>query len=1046
AIGDYDKTGTLIIDPVPWTIFFGTGTSSDATFGYAIANDASGNLSITGKTTSIFTTTGVYQTSYGGNTDVFIANYGPSGNLQWTTYYGGSSTDVGYGIAIDASSNIFITGFTWSSSVIASSGAYQPTLARWQNAFVAKFHSSGLRLWGTYFGGRGTDCGNAITLDWQGNVLITGNTTSASGIASSGAYQTTIGDTLNGGDAFIAKFNSYGSFQWATYFGGTSEDIAYGITTDLYANILITGHSISDSVIATTGSYQVNRAGSSDVFIAKFNISGSRIWATYYGGSSDENANGIKTDGVGNIYITGNTLSSSGIATSGAYQTTYGGSGHSDAFITKFNVTGSLQWATYFGGSNDDIGNGITTDAAGNVLIVGTTGSTSGIASSGSIPTTIPNGDQSAFYAKFDPYGVRVWSTYYHNRIDEGHAVITDASNNVYVTGMTSTSAGSSTTPTYVAFFKAFVNTGGVTNIANNTISGSQTICRVPISLTLNGSAPTGAYGTYSYKWKKSAFCCSGYTNAGGNDTTQNYTPVITGSTYFKRIVFSGTLVDTSASILIRADVIPDFSINNSKQCLISNQFLFNDVSQVYSGTVSRKWNFGTGVNDTSSALNPVKVYSNPGTFAVKLVCYSGLGCADSITKTVTVGLKPNPGFTINDSSQCVNGNNFIFSDTSTISNGTSSSFWNFGSGTNDTSTSSVSGKTYLSSGTYSVKLVETSNIGCKDSVTQNITVNPKPNVGFTQNIFAQCLSGNNFMLTDTSTISSGTISRAWDFGDMTNSTISNPNKNYLNAGNYPIKLLVTSNNNCKDSISKIVTVYSQPKAGFSQNSLIQCLIGNSFFFDDTSGTSVNRIWNLGDFTTNTNDTFSKSYASAGTFNVKLKIIDSHSCSDSITKPITIKPNPVQPTITPLTKSLLQSSVADSYQWFLNSYFIPGATSQTLSLGTNGTYHVKIDSINGCSNTSNPFTALAVGVDETGTSEEIKIYPNPNNGKFMVNFNSLNGEKLISVFDIHGKLISSLSTSKNEMEIESENVLTKGFYILRIQTEKGMMHSKIFVE
>ncbi|MFI5220826.1 MAG: PKD domain-containing protein [Bacteroidia bacterium] len=326
--------------------------------------------------------------------------------------------------------------------------------------------------------------------------------------------------------------------------------------------------------------------------------------------------------------------------------------------------------------------------------------------------------------------------------------------------------------------------------------------------------------------------------------------------------------------------------------------------------------------------------------------------------------------------------------------------------------------------------------------------VNLKPSVGFTINNATQCLTSNNFLFNDTSKISSGALSRNWNFGNGTidTSSVSNPSKTYITANSYQVKLVSTSNFGCKDSLIKTVTVYPQPKSGFTVNNYSQCLIGNSFSFDDTTSTTANRLWNLGDLTTNTNDTFSKSYSSAGTYNVKLKVTDSHNCTDSVTKTITVKPNPAQPIITAITKALLQSSVANSYQWYLNNFSIPGATSQTLSLGTNGTYNVKIDSTNGCSNTSNPFTALSVGVNEINTSDGIKIYPNPNNGKFTINFNSLQGEKQIEVFDIHGKLMAQISTSKYEIEIQPENNLAKGIYLLRIQTEKGMMNTKVVVE
>src|SRR5205807_2269372 len=162
-----------------------------------------------------------------------------------------------------------------------------------------------------------------------------------------------------------------------------------GISTDASGSIYIIGRTLSATGIATSGAYQTSNAGNFDVFLAKFSSSGSRTWATYYGGSDDDEGYGVSIDGSGNVYVTGNARSTSGIATSGAYQTSYkGGFVLGDAFVSKFSNSGSLIWATYYGGSNDDLGNGICTDASGNIFISGYTSSSNGIATSGAYQTS----------------------------------------------------------------------------------------------------------------------------------------------------------------------------------------------------------------------------------------------------------------------------------------------------------------------------------------------------------------------------------------------------------------------------------------------------------------------------------------------------------------------------------------------------------------------------------------------------------------------------------------------------------------------------------
>ncbi|MEI6596498.1 MAG: PKD domain-containing protein, partial [Bacteroidota bacterium] len=532
----------------------------------------------------------------------------------------------------------------------------------------------------------------------------------------------------------------------------------------------------------------------------------------------------------------------------------------------------------------------------------------------------------------------------------------------------------------------------------------------------------------------------------GNGDTSTAINPT---KSYSSANSYSVKLLETSDngcmdSVIKTVNVNPKpsvgFTINNTSQCVNDNNFLFTDTTIINSGTITRQWNFGTGINDTSTSNNPNKVYTSTNTYSVKLFVNSNNGCKDSLTKTLTVNPKPIVGFTINNAAQCLSGNSFVLNDTSSISSGTITRQWSFGTGINDTSSSSNPNKVYTTANTYSVKLISTSNNGCKDSLTKTVTVNPKPIVGFTQNFLAQCLSENNFILNDTSTISSGTLDRLWDFGNATTSSSTNPNKNYSTAGTYQITLVATSNNNCKDSITKTVTVYAQPKSGFTINNTLQCLVENSFSFDDTTYSSTTRLWDLGDLTKNTNDTFSKIYSNAGTYIIKLKVNDAHNCSDSSTKTITVKQSPAKPMVNAITNSLLQSTVANSYQWYLNNSIISSATNQTLAITTNGNYFVLIDSTNGCSNLSNLFAASSVGIVVLNISQnEIKIYPNPATQELFISFLSPQNTNtiLIEVIDVKGsKLMSFNETIQTGKPLSIDiNYLAAGMYFVMVNNK-----------
>jgi len=361
--------------------------------------------------------------------------------LGWATYFGGTGDEYGYSVATDPSGNVYIAGSATSSSHIASVGAFQTTYGGLGDAFLAKFNSSGLLQWATYFGGSGIDQANGLACDSAGNVYITGFTNSNSGIASSGSYQPNKGSAGTDHDAFLAKFSTSGALLWATYFGGSNDDEGDAVACDASGNVFITGITESSSGIATLGSYQTTFGGVQDVFVAKFNASGQIQWATYYGGTKSEQANSIATDPSGDVFITGFTYSDSMIATAGAYQTTIDTFSAKAAFLSKFTSAGYLKWGTYFGGNSPDEGYAVVCDTSGNVYMGGETSDT-GLSTIGSFQPSIAGG-QDGYLAKFSDSGTIVWSTYYGGTsFDEITALAIDDSGNIYAGGATESASG----------------------------------------------------------------------------------------------------------------------------------------------------------------------------------------------------------------------------------------------------------------------------------------------------------------------------------------------------------------------------------------------------------------------------------------------------------------------------------------------------------------------------------------------------------------------------------------------------------------------------
>jgi hypothetical protein len=200
-------------------------------------------------------TTGAHQSANGGNDDAFLVKFNTSGVRQWGTYYGGSGVDEGWSCSTDASGNVYLAGVTSSNTgtVIATTGAHQSTNGGGTDAFLVKFNTSGVRQWGTYYGGSGSEEGNSCSTDATGNVYLAGYTPSNTGtvIATTGAHQSAFGGGFD--DAFIVKFNASGIRQWGSYYGGSGDDRGYSCSTDASGNVYLAGytHTNTGTVIAS---------------------------------------------------------------------------------------------------------------------------------------------------------------------------------------------------------------------------------------------------------------------------------------------------------------------------------------------------------------------------------------------------------------------------------------------------------------------------------------------------------------------------------------------------------------------------------------------------------------------------------------------------------------------------------------------------------------------------------------------------------------------------------------------------------------------------
>jgi hypothetical protein len=374
---------------VVWSTFLGGGGIDIA---HAIAVDGSSIVHITGATTSTnFPTSAPHQAANAGGTDAFVSSINAAGTaLVYSTYFGGSGVDDGYGIAVDAAGNAYVTGDTTSNATTfpQTPGAYQTIAGGASDAFVAKFFAAGGLAYSTFLGGTAADIGRAIAIDGIGNAYVTGQAADTFPIvplAVPTAFKTTITGPY---DVFVSKLDSTGAILlYSTYVGGSDIDDGFGIALDgtnpATLTVYITGYTFSadmpkpGSGFANVGQTTIGTAPDAYVFRLNMNGGGANldgVFFTYLGGSTDDRATGIKVDTAGNAYVTGHT-------TSGDFpmvqpiKGTLIGTGM--VFVTEVDNTGGTNvFSTYLGGVTDQAGKGIALDSSRNIYVAGWTDST----------------------------------------------------------------------------------------------------------------------------------------------------------------------------------------------------------------------------------------------------------------------------------------------------------------------------------------------------------------------------------------------------------------------------------------------------------------------------------------------------------------------------------------------------------------------------------------------------------------------------------------------------------------------------------------------
>jgi Beta-propeller repeat len=448
-IAAYDSSKPLIIDPVLSFFTYLGGMLTD--FGLHIAADSTG-VYVTGFTTSPDFPTSpsalstIFHSATCGNRrsfpcpDAFVTKFKSDGSaIIYSTYLGGSRSDIGIGIAVDSSQQAYVVGETESMDFPTTGNAFQVTAAsRLTRAFLTKLSSTGQLLYSTYLGGipgsRGVGLdpvndtfATSVAVDNLGHAYLTGYTRSNSLPTTAGVVQPVAGGNSGPGgvqchspvtgvipcsDGFVAKLNTMASgvasLVYATYLGGSYYDAATGIAIDSNGNAYVVGATLSNNfpvAAAFQPSPVASRCGPfgsapntgghvcASGFVAKLNTTATvLLYSSYLGGTGDTAALGVAVDSLGNAYLTGATNASDFPASAGVPQRSLGGGTCSvggasapcpDAFVAKINSAGALSYATFLGGSGLDFGVGVAVDSAGDAFV-------SGITNSANFPTASP--------------------------------------------------------------------------------------------------------------------------------------------------------------------------------------------------------------------------------------------------------------------------------------------------------------------------------------------------------------------------------------------------------------------------------------------------------------------------------------------------------------------------------------------------------------------------------------------------------------------------------------------------------------------------------
>jgi gliding motility-associated-like protein len=490
-----------------------------------------------------------------------------------------------------------------------------------------------------------------------------------------------------------------------------------------------------------------------------------------------------------------------------------------------------------------------------------------------------------------------------------------------------------------------------------DTITKSVTVYATPVAAFATANSCLGTPTVFNNQSAISSGVMNFNWSFGDGVTSINASPT---HTYLNEGIYTVQLIATSNNNCIDTSTLSVSIYAQPKANIIVNNVCFGTSVVFGNGTnpvadTDFIWYFGDG--NTSNDFTPTYNYASAGTFNVSLVAENMDGCKDSVSTTVTVFPQPEANFNINNA--CL-GTTSVFTNLTQISNATLNYVWNFGNGVSSTDINP--NYVYDSIGIYTAELIVYSNNGCTDTATKTVVIFPYPQPSFTANV--ACFDKEvNF--SNTTSIAFGSSTYVWEFGDGNNSTLESPAHVYTSLGVFKVKLTATSDQGCVSDIEQFVTVYPNPTANFTAQPVCENDSVQFINLSTISAGTLNYNWNFG------NGNVSSVVEPAHVFNnafgnipVTLSVTSVQGCVDSITKNITIYPNPevdftannicIDASLKLINNTTISEGSINNYLWNFGDDEVSQQTHPTKNYAATGTYTITLQATSnrGCTDSS----------------------------------------------------------------------------------------------